>query len=456
MINWKRSYWGSLEGKCLRSETLALAIEALSWMELKRMNGRNALRSTAEQLRIRDGAAMRHAFRLIMETTRRRNALDHLITMALGEDGIEDLFLGRRNFLRMYAYEAKYGDSTYQELVEMTDLAREILGEREFDRIEEALVLIPRLEIQWDELPRDEATALRTFHPPWYVRYCRELLGEEEAIRLLEAPVPPSYVRLNETKGEDEELLGRLRGEGVELEEAGLKHVYRVTDQKKPLTFLDSHKAGFFTVQDKASALAGLVAAPAPGMTVLDVCAAPGIKTGHLAEMMGGEGRITSMDFSESRLESWKREMARLGVENATLVLGDAKRRGAFPDVEADLVLVDPPCTGTGTFGRAPSGKWRITKSSIGRMAGIQRRILNNCAGHVAAGGAILYCTCSVTVEENEYVVDSFLGDHPEFRLVDAVPRLGLPGLLGQEEAQRLYPHLHGCNGFYVARLERE
>jgi 16S rRNA (cytosine967-C5)-methyltransferase len=422
----------------VRSETLALAIEALSWMELKRMNGRSALRSTAEQLRIRDGATLRHAFRLIMEATRRRNALDHIITMALGEDGFEDLFLGKKNFLRIYASEVVYGDSSYQELVEMEDLAREILGERGFGPVEEALVLIPRLEIAW------------------YVRYCVELFGEEEAIRLLEAPIPPSYVRLNALKGEDEGLLGRLRGEGVELEPAGLDHVYRVLDQDRPLTLLDSHKAGIFTVQDKASALAGFIAAPAPGMTVLETCAAPGIKTGHLAEMMGGEGRIFSMDFSESRLEAWKVEMARLGVGNATPVLGDAKRRGAFPDVEADLVLVDPPCTGTGTFGRAPSGKWRITKRSIGRMAGIQGRILNRCADHVAEGGAIVYSTCSVTVEENEWVVENFLGAHPEFKMVDASPRLGLPGLQGQDGAQRLYPHLHGCNGFYVARLERE
>jgi 16S rRNA (cytosine967-C5)-methyltransferase len=439
----------------LKTEVLALAIEALSWMELKRMNGRSALKSTAEQLYVKDGATLGHAFRLIMETTRRMNALDHIITMALGEEEFEDLFLGKKNFLRIFASEAIYGDSTYQELVEMEDLAREILGEREFGPVEEALILIPRLEIGWDELPRDEATALRTFHSAWYVRYLRDLLGEEEAIRLLEALVPPSYVRLHVMKGEDEGLLGRLGEEGVELEETSLSHVYRVMNNVSPLTRLESHRMGLFTVQDKASALAGFIAAPEPGMTVLETCAAPGIKTGHLAEMMGDRGRIFSMDFSESRLESWKGEMERLGVGNATPVLGDAKTRGAFPDVEADLVLVDPPCTGTGTFGRSPSGKWRITKGSLGRMAGIQGRILNRGADHVAEGGAIVYSTCSVTVEENEWVVERFLNEHPEFRLVDAPPRLGLPGLRDQEEAQRLYPHLHGCNGFFVARLER-
>jgi 16S rRNA (cytosine967-C5)-methyltransferase len=440
----------------LKTETLALAIEALSWMELKRMNGRSALRSTAEQLYIRDRSTLSHAFRLIMETTRRMNALDHIIKMALGEEGFEDLFLGKKNFLRIYASEAVYGDSAYQELVEMEDLAREILGEREFGPVEEALILIPRLEIRWEKLTRDEVTALRTFHPVWYVRYCRELLGEEEAIHLLKAPIPPSYVRLNMMKGEDEGLLGSLIEEGVELEPAGLEHIYRVLENKSPLTFLDSHKEGLFTVQDKASALAGFIAAPEPGMTVIETCAAPGIKTGHLTEMMGDIGRIFSMDFSESRLELWKREMARLGVGNATPVLGDAKKRGDFPDVEADLVLVDPPCTGTGTFGRSPSGKWRINRGSLGRMAEIQRRILNRCVDHVARDGAIVYSTCSITVEENEGVVERFLNEHPEFRLVDAPPRLGLPGLQGQDGAQRLYPHLHGCNGFYVARLERE
>jgi 16S rRNA (cytosine967-C5)-methyltransferase len=440
----------------MRSETLALAIEALSWMELKRMNGRQALRSTAEQLRIRDGPTLRHAFRLIMETTRRRNALDHIILRAIGEDGINEIFLGKKNFLRIYAFEAIYGDPTYEELVEMEDLAREILGERGFAPVEEALILIPRLEILWEEISQDEVTALRTFHPTWYVRYCRKLLGDEESTQLLEAPVPPSYVRVNETKGDDKMLLGKLRGEGVELENVGLKHLYKVVAKTRPLVFLNSHEMGLFTIQDKASALAGFVAAPAPGMTVLEVCAAPGIKTGHIAERLAGEGRIYSMDFSEKRLEEWKREMLRLGVGNAIPVRGDAIKQGAYPDIEADLVLVDPPCTGTGTFGRAPSGKWRITRGSIGRMAGIQRRILSRCANRVAEGGSIVYSTCSITIEENEMVVEHFLREHPEFELVDALPRLGLPGLRGQEGAQRLYPHLNECNGFYLAKLKRE
>jgi len=435
---------------------LVLAIEALSWIELRRINERLALRRTARQLDIRGEATIRWAFRLIMGVTKRRNALDHIAAQALGEENLENLELGVRNFLRIYVSEVKYEGKSLAEVVEMAERAREILGPGELAPVEEALDLIPHTDLQLGGLPDDEATALRTFHPVWYVRYCTDLLGREEALRLLNAPDPPTYIRINSLKGDEEAVLERLSREGVVLEdEPALGHVFRVIDQERPLGFLEAHREGLFTVQDKASALAGLIAAPGPGMTVLDICAAPGIKTGHLSELMGGQGRIFSMDSSERRLGTWRREMERLGVENAISIRGDARRPRDYPDVEADVVIVDPPCTGTGTFNRTPSGKWRVSRRSVGRMASIQRGILDACAGRVGEGGNIVYCTCSVTVEENEMVIRDFLGAHPGFELADAEPRVGLPGLMGQVEAQRLYPHVHRCNGFYVAKMAR-
>ena len=282
------------------------------------------------------------------------------------------------------------------------------------------------------------------------------LLGSEEALRLLQAPDPPNYIRINSLKWAEAEALEYLRQEGLRLEgEPDLGQTFQVVEQERPLTLMKAHVNGLFTVQDKASVLAGLVAAPEPGMTVLDVCAAPGGKTGHMAQLMENSGRILSMDFSERRLETWRREMTRLGVENAVPVLGDARELRAFPDVDADIVLVDPPCTGTGTFNRIPSGKWRLTRRSINRMASIQRRILDNCAEHVMSGGTLIYCTCSVTVEENELVIRDFLQAHADYGIVEAKPRVGAPGLMGQFEAQRLYPHIHRCNGFYISKLVR-
>jgi 16S rRNA (cytosine967-C5)-methyltransferase len=435
---------------------LALAIEALSWMELRRINERLALRRAAKQLNIRNPPTMRHAFRLIMEATRRKNALDHITAQALDDEGLKKLNLGVRSFLRVYVSEVKYGGITYEEAVEMAEEARRILGSRELAPVEEALDLTHHLEINLQGLSCDEAIALRTFHPAWYVKYCSALLGREEALRLLQASDPPNYIRINPLKGAEKEILENLRQKGLELErEPDLGRVFRVVERERPLTLMKAHADGLFTVQDKASVLAGLVTAPKPGMAVMDVCAAPGGKTGHMAQLMDNSGRIFSMDFSERRLETWKREMTRLDVKIAVPVLGDACTSKNFPDVEVDVVLVDPPCTGTGTFNSIPSGKWRLTRRSISRMASIQRRILDNCAEHVKQGGTLVYSTCSVTVEENELLIHDFLQAHTDFKMVEAEPRIGAPGLMGQIEAQRLYPHIHRCNGFYIAKLVR-
>ena len=213
---------------------------------------------------------------------------------------------------------------------------------------------------------------------------------------------------------------------------------------------------GLFIVQDKASVLVGEVADPKPGDTVLDVCAAPGVKTSHMAQLMGNTGRIVSVDNHGGRLKAWETLTRRMGVTNAKAVQGDAAKPGGLPDVEADVVLVDPPCTGTGVFHESPSSKWRLTAASVKRMADIQWRILSNAATHVKHGGSLVYSTCSVTVEENEGVVLRLLDERPDYRLVRAEPRIGSPGLKGLGEAQRLYPYMHDCSGFFVAKLARD
>jgi hypothetical protein len=229
---------------------LALAIEALSWMELKRINERLALRRAAKQLNIRNPPTMRHAFRLIMEVTRRKNALDHIVAQALDDEGLKELNLGVRSFLRIYVSEVKYGGITYEEAVEMAGEARRILGSRELAPVEEALDLIHHLEINLQGLSCDEAIALRTFHPAWYVKYCSKLLGREEALRLLQAPDPLSYIRINSLKGTEKETLENLRQEGLGIEsEPDLGRVFRVVERERPLTLIKSYVDGLFTVQ---------------------------------------------------------------------------------------------------------------------------------------------------------------------------------------------------------------
>jgi 16S rRNA (cytosine967-C5)-methyltransferase len=152
----------------------------------------------------------------------------------------------------------------------------------------------------------------------------------------------------------------------------------------------------------------------------------------------------------------WKREVARMDVTIASPIISDAYKPLPVQDAMADVVVLDPPCTSTGAFGRTPSAKWRVTKRSIKNMSALQWRMLNNCEGLVKEGGSLTYSTCSITVEENEVLIERFLKWNPKYRLVETNPRIGLPGLRGQSESQRMYSHVHQCNGFFVAKLVKQ
>jgi 16S rRNA (cytosine967-C5)-methyltransferase len=250
--------------------------------------------------------------------------------------------------------------------------------------------------------------------------------------------------------------LERLDAEGVSLEKVELlRHAYKVTGAAQPLTCTRSFQEGLFYIQDKASVFAAEVADPKPGMRVLDVCAAPGAKTTYLAQLMQNQGLLCSVDYSFRRMQVWRREVSRMGVEIAEPVIADACVSLPFA-LEADVVVLDPPCTSTGVFAKQPSAKWRLTSGSIEKMASIQQQMISRCAETVKVGGVLTYSTCSITVEENELVVEGFLEGHPDVSLVEITPKLGVPGLRGLDRCQRLYPHIHGSNGFFIAKLLRK
>ncbi len=407
-----------------------------------------AFNKTVEQLGIINENIMHHAYRLIKETTRRRNALDYLINEALDDIKLDTLKLGVRNLLRLYTYELKYGGQGYSEAVDVAESGRKILGKRDLSNVEDVFDILPSIEIDLEVLSEVERISLETFHPVWFVEYCQKMM-RANAIKFLSVMELPQYIRINLLK---KDRLDFDWGSFSSVKE--LPGIYKVDSSERSLSHTVEYKEGLFSIQDKASSIVGLVAKPEPGMTVLDVCAAPGGKTGHIAELMGNEGRIFSVDFNERRMLTWEKEMKRLGVDIASPIISDARKN--LPDVEADLVMVDPPCTGTGTFIRMPSGKWRIQRNSFKRMRAIQERILKNSAGKVVPGGSLVYSTCSITLEENEMVIKRFLDRNRDFRLVKQSPRIGVSGFEGQYMAQRLYPNLHECNGFYIVKMVRE
>jgi 16S rRNA (cytosine967-C5)-methyltransferase len=448
----------------LLKEAWTLAIETLSWMEMQRLSERLALDRTIRQLDIHDSDAARMAHLLVCETIRRKNFIDRFINNVLKPKKISEFNLGVQAFLRLYVYQTRMARNwsriDVKEAENIVRTARSILGWRTLQVVEPILGILLAQEptVVFKDVSDEERIGLRTFHPAWYVKYCFKLFGRNETISMLEADMqtPPTYIRLNTLKSDEQATLEKLDEEGVKMKKVEqLRHTYEVVSAKTPLARTTSYGKGAFLVQDKASCLAAETANPKPGTTVLDVCAAPGAKTTYLAQLMRNQGAIYSIDYSGRRMSVWKDEMVQMGVEIAEPVIADA--RNPLPlAIEADIVILDPPCTSTGAFRKLPSTKWRLTPYSIDRMAAIQKQMLDNCTENVKTDGYLIYSTCSVTVEENEMLIEHLLKRHPDFSLVDTSPRIGLPGLRGLDRCQRLYSHLHRCNGFFIAKLMRE
>lgn len=438
-----------------------IAIETLSWMDMQKLSERLALARTVKQLNAKDPNSIRYAYGLVIETTRHRNLIDKFVNTIVVPKKISEYNLGIQSFLRLYVYQTRvtknWSKINIQEASQIASLGRSILGWENLREIEPFLgfLLTRQLNPILKAATDVEKVSLQTFHPSWFVKYCYKLMGRNEAIAFLEGSVnpPPTYVRVNTLMAKEEEILQKLDVEGVKLETAQpLKNTYKIVEMKQPLNSLQSYKEGFFYIQDKASCFAAEAANPKPGNTVFDVCAAPGAKTTYLAQLMQNKGAIYSVDFSNRRMKVWQKEIARMDVKIAEPVNADACAALPF-NLEADLVILDPPCTSTGIFAKQPSAKWRLRPKSVEKMAAIQWKMIDSCAEKVTSGGILTYSTCSVTVEENEMIVERFLKVHPEFTLTEINPEIGLPGLRELSKCQRLYPHLHQSNGFFIAKL---
>jgi 16S rRNA (cytosine967-C5)-methyltransferase len=442
-------------------EAWTLSIETLSWMEMRRLSEPSALARTVKQLGLTDRNAVRTAHLLVSETVRRENFIDRFIDEVTKPESMSEFNLGIQAFLRLYVYQTRiaknWSKPDFNEAKNIVKLARSILGWKTLQPIERSLgaLLTQEPALVFEGKGDEYQMALETFHSSWFVNYCIRLFGRGEAIDILQADTrpPPTYVRINTLKVDESDILESLARDGISVEKVNkLTYVYEITYSRESVIRTTGFKEGLFYVQDKASCFAVEAGNPEPGITVFDVCAAPGAKTTYLAQLMRNKGRIISFDCSRRRMITWKNEIDKTGVKIANAVIADA--RDGLPSAEkADLLVLDPPCTGTGTFGKTPSAKWRLLPSSAEKMAEIQWQMLNNCSEYVRRGGTIIYATCSITVQENEMLVERFLKWHPEFSLTEIKPRIGLPGLRGLEKCQRLYPHLHRCNGFFIAKM---
>ncbi|MGE5598644.1 MAG: 16S rRNA (cytosine(967)-C(5))-methyltransferase RsmB [Bacteroidota bacterium] len=290
-------------------------------------------------------------------------------------------------------------------------------------------------------------------HPSWLAERWLARLGPAEALALARAnnESPPVVLRVNTLRTNGDELLARLRRAGVEAAPSTLVPEGIRLSGARAVEDLPGYDEGHFLAQDEGAILVGRVMAPVPGERFIDLCAAPGGKTTHLAALGKNRVEIVALDVHEHKVALLQENCRRLGVTGVTALAADARR---YEGESADGVLLDAPCTGTGVLRRRADLRWRRRPEDLGALVALQREILHNAARLVRPGGRLVYSTCSLEPEENEEQVRWFLAAHPEFRPEETAPYLpGAAAPAGEEPWLYLWPHRQGTDGFFVCRM---
>jgi 16S rRNA (cytosine967-C5)-methyltransferase len=295
-----------------------------------------------------------------------------------------------------------------------------------------------------------ERIAIETSHPPWLVERWANAFGLEHAEMFARAnnETPPVAIRV--VSAAPETVLDKIRSAGgIVTPSEIVEAAWRVSGA--PARVRELAAAGEIYIQDEASQLVAQVVEARPSERILDVCAAPGGKTTLIAHRSQG-GSVFAMDVSEQRLATVATTVALQRLNNITLVIADAGSSLPFRNESFDRVLVDAPCSGTGTLRHNPEIRWRLKNDDIPELARQQLRFLMNASMAVKQNGLLVYSTCSVELEENEEVVEQFLSTN---KLFEQIPVIVNERLLMPEGSARTWPHRDGTDGFFIAAFRR-
>lgn len=404
---------------------------------------------------------------LVYGTIQRRNTLDWILKPFV-RTGLDRLDVWVRELLRMSVYQIQYLDkipprAAVHEAVEIAKrrgrrgvagfvnaVLRNVLRQKDRLHTSGERDLVSRL-------------ALLHSHPEWLVKRWLRVWDPDVVAKVCEAnnAAPKHTIRVNTLKTDRETLRKQLEAEepAARIRLSPITSQGLITGGQGNLANRSAYRRGMYSIQDESSMLVGEVVQPAPGATVLDMCAAPGGKAAHLAELMENRGSVAAYDVHRHKVKLLDAEARRLGLHIIKAEHGDARELPCRAPALYDYVLLDAPCSGLGVIRRKPEIKWRQTERDITQLAELQRELLDAASQMVKPGGVLVYSTCTLEPKENELQIASFLKRHPQFKPDKAIgqqlpdhviTKAALaPGML------RILPHYFNSDGFFIARLTR-
>lgn len=436
--------------------------EVLSIWEETHYSLRASMGRLAKEWKITDWRIRTAIHSLVFETVRRLNTIDYVLNSVLEKTQIVELDPLIRNMLRVTTYLILYRVGVP---ALATNEAVSIVKKRRNKRLAGFCNAVLRRvqEIQLEEVIKSTSgQANPEFEycvPGWLVDYAERLLGPDEALKFLATSMknPPVYIRVNALQKNADDALDELKKDEFQfIPIPNLPEVYRLLRGNKPITHTATYNQHTVYLQSLSSALVSQVLNPQPQDILLDLCAAPGSKTSHLAQLMRNQGNIIAIDNMLLRVQELMQNLMRLNVRNTHVLFANSFQLPFRENFHADSVLVDPPCSSTGVIQTRPEVKWTITPEKIKRIRRVQTTLLREGSHFVRPGGLIVYSTCSISLEENEHLIKDFLETNEDFELVTTKPWLGSEAFEGMVQCQRLYPHRDDTEGFFIAKMTRK
>jgi 16S rRNA (cytosine967-C5)-methyltransferase len=400
-------------------------------------------------------------YQLTIGTLRHRGTIDWALRR-LFDSPLEELTPWIRNILRMGMYQILFLDRVPKSAVvdESVNLAKKY-GHKGTAGLVNAVLRNTHKEAILDSLRAleehsVESLSVKYSHPEWLVELLFKERGHEAAIEIMKQnnAIPPLTARVNVNRATREQVLQRLESEGIGAvtfphTEEGIR-----LSSVSALQALHAWKDGLLYMQDASSMLAVHCLDARPGENALDVCAGPGGKATHIAALMKNDGKVYALDIHNHKIALIEENARRLGItiiearkEDATAAL--APRYGGM-----DRVIADVPCSGLGVIRRRADLKWRLRPEQIEGLARLQSEIIESAAQCVRPGGTLIYCTCTITREENAGVVENFLGRHPEFEVSAEFPG-ELRKYVKDGRFVQILPGDENMDGFFIAKLKR-
>ncbi len=434
-----------------------IAFKVLSDIEKNKNYSNMSINKHFKELEIKD-QDRGFATELIYGVIENRNYLDYVMNK-LSKMKAEKMQMHVRIFLEMGIYQILFLDSV-SDYAAVNETVNLVNG---FDKKSSGFVnaILRNVIRQKETIAKVDITdnimylSTKYSYKPWMIKNWVEKFGQEFTEDLLDAnnEKPSIYIRVNTLKTTREELMNKLSDMNIKcFKVSTLEEAIRVENLKN-IENNKLFKDGLFTVQDISSMIVGKIVNPKENSRVLDICSAPGGKTTHLATIMNNTGHIVSRDIFEHKIKLINATANRLGLTNIEAQCFDASVLDNDNIDAFDYVLADVPCSGLGIIRRKPEIKYK-EKADLKELPSIQSKILKNASKYVKINGVLVYSTCTIQDVENIDIINAFLKENDNFKLVpiDAVN----VDVDNQDKGYlKIYPHIHGMDGFFIAKLIR-